>query len=208
MTAEKAYNNYYSLLYSIAYQFLKSKEDAEDIVQETFLKWMKVDKENVQNSKAYLIKAVKNACINFLEDIKRKKVEALAEINFQISNYQLNIENSYSEMEKELTEVYANMLKKLNSKEQAVFVLKSSFNFSYNDITELIGTTSENARKIFQRAKVRMQDDAQRFEYDKNTFKSFFPSFFKAYKYGDVCDYINVLKSDFSNWMDKKNPQS
>ena len=55
--------------------------DAEDIVQDTFLKWLSIDQEKIQNTKAYLIKAVTNSCINHINTLKRRKDEYLENLN-------------------------------------------------------------------------------------------------------------------------------
>src|SRR5688572_11175016 len=56
-------------------RILKCKADAEDVVQETFIKWLNAEQEKIKNTKAYLIKAVTNNCLNHLEALKRKKEE-------------------------------------------------------------------------------------------------------------------------------------
>src|SRR5690606_10607667 len=57
---------YQPLLHTIAYNLVRCKQDAEDIVQETFIKWLTIDHEKVQNTKAYLVRAVTNNCLNHL----------------------------------------------------------------------------------------------------------------------------------------------
>ena len=58
---------YHPMLHSIALRIVKCKADAEDIVQDTFLKWLSIEKEQIQNTRAYLIKSVTNNCLNHLQ---------------------------------------------------------------------------------------------------------------------------------------------
>src|SRR6476620_10775419 len=66
---------YHPLLHSVAYNILRCKQDAEDIVQDTFLKWLSIDRTKIENTKAYLITAVTNNCLNHLNTLRKKKEE-------------------------------------------------------------------------------------------------------------------------------------
>lgn len=202
--AQNQIENYYSQLISIALKIVKCKEDAEDIVQDVCYKWIKQDQDHVQNIKAYLIRAVKNACFNFLNEMQNRKVEALEDLNQKIEYYQHYIGNSYIDFEAELSKCFTKMMKQLTPKEQAVYVLKNSFNCSYEDITDLIGTRVENARKIYQRAKERMQKQEERFEINKQHYQKKFKTFLNAHKQDDLYAYINDLKQDLSQWVEEK----
>src|SRR5687767_14178849 len=73
---------YQPMLQAIALRILKCKADAEDIVQETFIKWLGTEQAKIQNTKAYLIKAVTNNCISHLDTLKKKKEQCLDTINW------------------------------------------------------------------------------------------------------------------------------
>src|ERR1700745_3406998 len=81
MTQAQTITLYQPLLHTIAYNLVRCKEDAEDIVQETFAKWLTIDQQKIENTKAYLIKAVTNNCLNHLNSLRKKKVEYLDNIN-------------------------------------------------------------------------------------------------------------------------------
>ena len=61
------------MLQAIAYNIVRCKADAEDIVQETFLKWLTLGPQKIENTKAYLIKAVRNNCLNHLTTLQKKE---------------------------------------------------------------------------------------------------------------------------------------
>jgi len=75
MTQAQTITLYQPLLHTIAYNLVRCKEDAEDIVQETFVKWLTIDQKKIENTKAYLIQAVKNNCLNHLTSLRKKKEE-------------------------------------------------------------------------------------------------------------------------------------
>lgn len=73
MNQEQTIILYRPMLQAIAYNLVRCKEDAEDIVQETFLKWLTLGPQGIENTKAYLIKAVRNNCLNHLNTLRKKK---------------------------------------------------------------------------------------------------------------------------------------
>src|SRR5688572_30913662 len=81
MNQEQTIILYQPMLQAIAYNIVRCKADAEDIVQETFLKWLTLGPQKVENTKAYLIKAVKNNCLNHLDALKKKKEELFSQHN-------------------------------------------------------------------------------------------------------------------------------
>lgn len=198
MNPNQAFDQYYTLLYSIAVGILKSKEDAEDMVQEAFTKWLSTDRTKIENNKAYLVQSVKNACLNYLEDLKRKRKLIIEEWQDQMTEYQNHLGLVYNDFEKEMSFKLEEMMRKLNPKEQAIYVLRNSFDMSYEDITSVLDTKMENARKTFQRAKNRMLENKPRFEINKDSHKSTLPKFINAHKNGEVHDYLESLKDQFS----------
>jgi RNA polymerase sigma factor (sigma-70 family) len=81
MSKEQTIAIYQPLLQAIAYKIVRCKADAEDIVQETFLKWLSSGPKKIENTKAYLITAVKNNCLNHLNALRRKKEELFQQNN-------------------------------------------------------------------------------------------------------------------------------
>ena len=73
---------YQPMLVTIAQNLVRCRQDAEDIVQETLLKWLSIDTSKIENTKAYLIRAVTNSCLNHLQSFRKKKQEYLDAIHF------------------------------------------------------------------------------------------------------------------------------
>src|SRR5690606_24181556 len=74
---------YQPLLHAIAMKFVRCKADAEDIVQETYLRWLSLGPQKVENIKAYLVRAVTNNCLNHLSTLRQKKEELFSSVNVQ-----------------------------------------------------------------------------------------------------------------------------
>lgn len=204
MNPALAFERYYSILYAIAFRFLQSKEDAEDIVQETFTRWIAEKNEHIENTKAYLITSVRNSSINYLNELKRKKHESINNWTEQLTDCQNYFDLMYSDLEKEMSAKFAKIMSKLTPQEQTVFLLRDSFKMSYEDIAQTLDLKIENARKIFQRAKERMQQKQERFEVNTIKQKETLQKFLKAHTEGEMTDYLSYMKKELNDWLIRK----
>lgn len=145
------------LLKTYAYNICGSLEDAGDIVQDAYLKYLQVDKEHIQDEKAYLVRMVINLSIN-----RKKKQQAeraayyghwlpepvateLADGNIrrkEILSYSLMI-----------------LLEKLTPQQRAVFILKEAFNYEHTEIAAVLDITTDYSRQLFSRAKKQLAED-------------------------------------------------
>jgi RNA polymerase sigma-70 factor (ECF subfamily) len=150
---------YQPLLNTIAYRIVRCKADAEDIVQETFLKWLTIDQEKIENTKAYLIKAVTNNCLSHLETIKKKKEEYLETINSSEFVQKLKEMNfSHLDLDVDLKHAFKVMQAKLQPLERAVFLLKEVFDFDYDSLTKTLDKKKDHCRQLLARAKKKLAD--------------------------------------------------
>ncbi len=188
---------YQPLLFSIAYKLTGSVPDSEDIVQDTFLKWLGIDQSKVLDVKAYLAKSVANQAINYLKSVKQTK-----EIAF--SNwYEENISKRYEELDfnkfdlkNELEDAFSNFMKKLTPSERGVYLLKEVFQFSYADLTDIFEKKAENCRQLFSRAQKRLTENSPRFNVDPPSSKQLFEKFQAAYQNFDLQALVEKLKED------------
>src|SRR5690349_17452524 len=143
---------------AIAMRLLRCKADAEDIVQETFIKWLNTEQEKIQNTKAYLIKAVTNNCLNHLQALKRKKEECLESIHWNefVEKFR-ETDFSHIDLEAELSKAFQVLQQKLEPLERAVYVLKEAFDFDYKALQETLDKKQEHCRQLFCRAKKKLQ---------------------------------------------------
>jgi RNA polymerase sigma-70 factor (ECF subfamily) len=197
MTKTETFLEYKSLLFSIAYNMLGMVAEAEDIVQDVYEKWLKHDVAHVQNTKAYLVKAVTNFCINRLDKIKRERKDYigpwLPEPIFATEN---NAGAHAVEMLHPLSIGIMTMLEKLTPQERAVFLLKEIFSYDYDEIAAIINKSNDNCRQIFKRAQQHLKDDKRRFEIDMRMHERIFQQFLNACYEGDLDGLINILQED------------
>lgn len=187
---------YQPMLYNIAYNLVRCKQDAEDIVQETFLKWLNAEQEKIQNLKAYLIKAVTNNCLNHLNALKRKKEEYLESIH--VPEFITKIKESnfaHIDLDTYLTGAMRVLHTKLEPLERAVFLLKEVFDVDYDTLHTTLDKKKDHLRQLLSRAKKKLEEEKAKIHFDLPSATSLMESFKKACQ-GDTDELIDSLKRD------------
>ena len=163
MSSAEIFLQYQPQLQKIAFNMVGCMKDAEDLVQDTFEKWLKVDQSRIKNVKAYLIQSLKNICINFLNSIRRSR-----EIN--LSNRLEEFRNKYVELdfrpfdfEQDLLAGLSDLLQKLTFPEFSLLILKEGFEMDYPELTEIFEKRKDHCRQLVSRAKKKIKASNIRF---------------------------------------------
>jgi RNA polymerase sigma-70 factor (ECF subfamily) len=148
---------YQPILQSVAYRILKCQADAEDIVQDTFVKWLGAEQEKIQNTKAYLIKAVRNNCLTHLNTLRKKKEQYLDSIDLSKLSLKIGaIDFSHLDLESELSKALTLVQRKLEPLERAVYLLKEVFGFDYESVQKALNKKQEHCRQLLCRARKKL----------------------------------------------------
>ncbi|MEO1053357.1 MAG: sigma-70 family RNA polymerase sigma factor [Bacteroidota bacterium] len=186
--------DYQAKLFPYAYNILGSAEDAKDAIQDVLLKYHTLNT-NIDNVIGYLVKGVINQSINFKH--RKKKISAdqvwLPEpIATERSDSNLNREDiiSYSMLV---------LLEQLNPKERAVFILKEAFDYSHQEIADIIDSTIENSRKLLSRAKDKLKASRKNNgDPGSSSAPSFMQSYIEIIKNGDIKALEGLLSEEIS----------
>lgn len=196
---------YQPLLHQIAYNLLRCKADAEDIVQETFIKWLSIDQSRIENTKAYLVKSVTNNSLKHLNSLKKKKEEywdsiKLSElvVKFKDSDF-ANID-----FEKELSDAFKVIQSRLEPLERAAYLLKEVFSFEYDEIQKVLDKKADHCRQLLSRAKRKLEDEKSKIMSDLPTSDQLFESFKQACHFENASEFIQHLKADITETLQKK----
>lgn len=191
---------YQPLLQRIAYSLLQCKADAEDIVQDTFLKWLSIDHEKIDNTKAYLVQAVRNNCLNHLNTLKKKKEECWDSI--QLSQWVTKfkeIDFSHIDFDKELSSAFKLFQSKLEPLERAAYLLKEIFGFDYAAIQAVLGKKADHCRQLLSRARKKLNESGHNLKMvELPNASQFFQSFKKACDLEHFSELISHLKRDIA----------
>ncbi len=189
--------HYQPMLYAVAIKMVGTVMDAEDIVQETFLNWLKTEQEKIINTKAYLIRSVTNKSINHLNQLSKKREEILDSINH--TSFIDKLDLSKFDLKEEIADAIAVLMKKLEPTERAVFVLKEVFNIEYTELTDILDKKKENCRQLLCRAKEKINAEKERFSINIDSHSQFVDKFKNACTFGELSNFIDSLKQDISD---------
>ena len=205
MSNEQAILSYQPLLHAIAYKIVRCKADAEDIVQETYLKWLSTGPKKIENTKAYLITAVKNNCLNHISTLRRKKEELFNQNNiseiitrFKESNF------AHLDLDIELAKAIKLIHAKLEPLERAVFLLKEVFEYDYEVLQLTLDKQKEHCRQLLCRAKKKLSEETSKLNFELPDAVQLIEKFNKACDFGNASELINELKKDIAAALRKK----
>jgi len=198
------YHQFKPLLLSIGYRMLGSIVEAEDIVQETFLRAYQINEQQIDNKKAYLCKMVTNSCLDVLKSARHRREQYVGPWNPEPLLLEKTDYSDPSEilLQKEgLSIAYLRMMEHLAPDERAVLLLKQVFDFSYLEIANMIEKKEENCRKIFSRAKQKISRvEGESLNYEEN--KSIVNRFIQAFTMQNTEALLELISENVTLYSD------
>ena len=202
------------LLHSVAYQMLGSAADAEDVVQECFLRWEKTEAEEVRSPKAYLTTIITRLCLKQLQSPRAQREEYFgAAVPDFLLEEQVIDPGDHERLADSLSVALLLLLRTLSPVERAVFLLREVFDCDYDEIARMVDKTEENCRQILRRARERVASRQPRYEVPPQHEERIVQRFLQAASDGDCNQLLDllaenaVLVCDASN-LDEPGPVS
>src|SRR5437667_1254939 len=149
--SEDAFVTHRSLLFTVAYEMLGSAADAEDVVQESWLRWADVDQSQVREPRVYLIRVVTRQALNQMRTLSRRREEYVGEWLPEPLLTSPDVAEDV-ELAESVSIAMLTVLETLGPTERAVFVLHEVFETPYGEIAEAIGKSAAAVRQIAWRA--------------------------------------------------------
>jgi RNA polymerase sigma-70 factor (TIGR02957 family) len=186
------------LMFSIAYRMLGSASEAEDIVQDAFLRFHQAAKEQeIENPKAYLAQITTRLSIDYLRSARvRRESYTGTWLPEPLLTEQAPDASEHAETADSLSTAFLVLLESLSPVERAVFLLREVFDYSYSEIAETIGKTEDNTRQLAVRARRHVDERRPRFEADKKAREELAGRFFAAAEEGDTDGLLKLLADD------------
>lgn len=207
MTADTAqadvFNEYRPLLFSIAYRMLGTVMDAEDAVQETYLRWQQAGRDDVRSPKSYLSTVVTRLCIDQLRSAKRQREQYIGPwlpeplVSEETSDMDQNLALADS-----LSMAFLVMLEALSPTERAAFLLREVFEYPYDEVARIVDKSEANCRQMVRRAHQHISERRHRFDPSKAEVQVFVDRFLRAAQQGDMDGLIEMLEEDVTLWSD------
>jgi RNA polymerase sigma-70 factor, ECF subfamily len=201
MNSLDAFNQYRRLLFGIAYRMLGTVADAEDMVQETFLRWQQTPQANVQSAKNYLAATITRLCIDQLRSARVRREQYIGPwlpeplLTQQDPAEQVELADS-------LSIAFLVMLERLSPIERAVFLLREVFEYDYPEIAQIVDKTPENCRQILRRSRQHLTTERPRFPVSPLQQEQITNQFLAASTQGNLQELLTLLAKDVTFWSD------
>jgi RNA polymerase sigma-70 factor (ECF subfamily) len=187
------------LLFSIAYRMLGSVAEAEDIVQDAFLRWRRATTEGAEvvSAKSYLAATVTRLAIDHLRRAKTRRETYVGPWLPEplVAGTEEDVAEQ-AEMADSLSMAFLVLLEELKPVERAVFLLREVFEYSYPEIAEIVEKSEANCRQVFARARRRIEAGTPRFEASAEERAELAKRFFAACGDGDMDGLLELLAAD------------
>jgi RNA polymerase sigma-70 factor, ECF subfamily len=196
---------YRPLLFSIAYRMTGYASQAEDIVQDAYLRYQQIDRSAIQSPRAYLTTTVTNLSMNYLKSAHAQREEYIGIWLPEPILTALPTTESpeeYYERQEAISIAFLVLLEALTPPERAVFLLHEAFDYSFAEIGEIIEKTPEHCRQLFHRAKSHIAEKRHRVSVSPANQRQLTVSFVTACKSGDLATLTKLLASDVTAWAD------
>lgn len=217
MTDEQ-FEKYRPLLFSIAYRMLGSAMDAEDIVQEAWLRYVRADQESIESPKAYLSTIVTRLCINQLKSAREQREhyigpwlpEPILTAGDRLAPEQPLTEGvaltvspaQHLSRFDSISMAFLVLLEQLTPAERAVFLLREVFDYEYAEIAAALDKSEAACRQLFSRARKHVAAHRPRFDSSATDQERLVKGFLQAVEAGDVAALTGMLAEDVVVWTD------
>ena len=190
-------------LFGIAYRMLGSVMDAEDLVQDAYLRWQEAPEADVRSPRAYLATMVTRLAINQLQSARNKRETYVGTwLPEPLLTGGPPDPSAGVELEESVSMAFLVLLERLSPVERAVFLLHEVFDFDYAEIARIVDKTEANCRQLLARAKKRVGATGARFQADPDQARRLVQRFTEATFAGDMDGLLAVLAEDITLWAD------
>jgi RNA polymerase sigma-70 factor, ECF subfamily len=203
MARAEDFEQHRSLLFSIAYRMLGSVADAEDIVQEAFLRWREVPEAEVRSPRSFLSAVVTRLSIDWLRSARARREEYVGPwLPEPLLSERAEQVAVLDELDESLSMSFLVLLESLNPVERAVFLLREVFAYDYEEISHIVGKSEANCRQIAHRARQSVAARRPRFERSPEQVERLTRQFVEACMNGDMEGLVGLLSEDVTLWSD------
>jgi RNA polymerase sigma-70 factor (ECF subfamily) len=206
MNMTESFETYRTYLFAIAYRMLGSAMDAEDMVQETYLRYLSTPPETIGSLKAFLTTIISRLCVDQLHLARRTREQYLGpwlpEPIITADNLQVISPEERVDREESISLAFLLVLEQLQPVERAVFLLREVFEYDYAEIASFLGKSEVACRQWFSRAKKHLADRRPRFQASPESQQRMLVSFQQALQAGEMTPLMNMLAEDVIFWAD------
>ena len=192
LDAAGVFDEHRGLLVSVAYRVLGSVSDAEDAVQEAWLRWSGVDHSEIASPRAFLVRVITRLAIDRLRRVKARRESYVGPWLPEPMLTAPDVAEDVA-LAESISMAMLVVLETLSPLERAVFVLREAFGMPHSEIAEILGRKEEAVRQLARRAREHVQERRSRFEADQAAQRRVTERFLEATSSGDLETLMRVL---------------
>jgi len=199
-----AFEQYRLLLFSIAYRMTGSAKDAEDLVQETYLRYQATAGQDIVSLKAYLNTIITRLALEYLKSARVAREQYFGTWLPEpiLTAEEGGLPLAKLEQKEALSLAFLRLLEALSPPERGVFLLHEVFDYPFSEIGSMLEKSPANCRQIYHRARQALQDKRARFEPEPQRQRQLLVSFLSASQAGDIAGLTSLLAEDAVSWSD------
>src|SRR5215208_2694259 len=200
MSSTEVFDRNRPLLFSISYRMLGSLMEAEDVVQEAYLRWQGTEDEEVHSPSAYLSTVVTRLCIDRLRSAQARREQYVGPWLPEPLLEEQSL--GPADLDDSLSMAFLVLLESLTPVERAVFLLREVFGYEYAEVASLVGKSEANCRQISRRARQSVAARRPRFESSPEQEERLMEGFLHASLEGDIEALLELLSEDVTLYSD------
>ncbi|MEM7334603.1 MAG: RNA polymerase sigma-70 factor [Chloroflexota bacterium] len=200
----ETFPQYQPYLFSIAYRMLGSVMDAEDMVQEAWLRWQKSNQTQVESPKSFLASVVTRLCIDHLRSAKVRRESYIGPWLPEplLSEPESNDGEAIMMLADNVSYAFLQLLERMTPTERAVYLLRHVFEYEYKEISLIVEKSEAACRQIFRRARQHLTADQPRFDMNWEAQQLLLGQFWQACLENDVQSLQSILAEDVIFYSD------
>ena len=195
-------SDYRPYLFSIAYNILGSIAEAEDIVQDSYLKWQQLDSQEIQTPRAYLARMVANQSLDRLRQLREERLGYVGPWLPEPHVQHPDVFYASQDTQYELSMGFMMLLEKLTPDERVVYVLREVFDFPYPAIAEIVNQGEDYCRQLLRRGRLHLEEKKKRFTTTPTQVQILINAFQMVNDTGSITPFINLLKENVTTYSD------
>lgn len=186
-------------LFGIAYRMLGTREEAEDIVQEAYIRWHKTEMNEIKTPEAWLVTITTRLSIDRLRKAAKERETYIGPwLPEPLAVSALPSPEEELELASNLSLAFMFLLERLSPIERAAFLLHDIFDCAYADVARIVGKTETASRQLIHRARERVRTGKQRFQADEQQRKNLIEKFIRASSVGDEKTLFSLFTEDIA----------
>lgn len=198
-----SFETYRRYLFSIAYRMTGSAGDADDILQDAYLRYINTPLDRINEPKKFLTGVVTRTAIDAYRKLRREREHYKGVWLPQVMTVESeNRPEAELEKSESLSMAMLHLLERLNATERAAFLLRDVFDLEYKEISEILSKPEPACRQLVSRSRKAVKSDAVRWHIHPAEHRRFFRAFTAAIRKGDLDALISILQNDITLYTD------